>query len=37
MGNQLIFFVVLSLSILYIEFDELVDFMNSAMDSDLFC
>ena len=37
MGNQLIFFVILSSSILSIEFDKLVDFMSSAMDFDLFC
>ena len=37
MGNQLIFFVILSSPILSIEFDKLVDFMSSAMDFDLFC
>ena len=37
MGNQLIFFVVLSSSILYIEFDKLVDFISSTTDFDLFC
>ena len=36
-SNQLISFVVLSSSILSIEFDKLVDFMSSTMDFDLFC